>query len=92
MLGRGVVGTGAVELAAAFGNEAAVFWMSIRTPWLPRRPPLPTSPIRTNCSNLEKCLRSPMSSSTHNPVAKDRKDYIVYREDLEADEARKRRS
>ena len=83
MLGCGVVGTGAAELAAAFGNEVRILDVNMNTMLAAKK----TSPANitymiSNRSNLEKCLRE--SDVIINGIlwAKDRKDHIVYREDL----------
>ncbi|MFR7892875.1 MAG: alanine dehydrogenase [Dysosmobacter sp.] len=83
MLGCGVVGTGAAELVAAFGNEVRILDVNMNTMLAAKK----TSPANitymiSNRSNLEKCLRE--SDVIINGIlwAKDRKDHIVYREDL----------
>ena len=79
----GVVGTGAAELAAAFGNEVRILDVNMNTMLAAKKTyPANITYMISNRSNLEKCLRE--SDVIINGIlwAKDRKDHIVYREDL----------
>ena len=83
IIGCGNVGLGAAELAAAFGNEVRILDVNIDA-MLAAKKHMPgnVSFLMSNRANLEKCLRE--SDVLINAILwpKDRKDHIVYREDL----------
>ena len=83
ILGCGVSGLGCAELAAAFGNEVRILDINMKAMEAAKNTlPSNVSFLISNRSNLEKCLRD--SDVFFNCILwpKDRKDHIVYREDL----------
>ncbi len=83
IIGCGNVGLGAAEFAAALGNEVRILDVSIDA-MLAAKKHMPGNVtfLMSNRANLEKCLRE--SDVLLNAILwpKDRKDHIVYREDL----------
>lgn len=83
ILGCGVSGVGCAELAAAFGNEVRILDVNMKAMEEAKRAlPPNVSFLISNRANLEKCLRE--SDVVFNCIMwpKDRKDHIIYREDL----------
>ena len=82
-LGCGNIGTGVAELAAALGNEVRILDVNMNV-MLEAKKYLPNSVsfMISNRANLEKCLRETDVLINGIQWAKDRKDHIVYREDL----------
>ena len=83
ILGCGVSGLGCADLAAAFGNEVRILDINMKAMEAAKNTlPANVSFLISNRSNLEKCLRD--SDVFFNCILwpKDRKDHIVYREDL----------
>ncbi len=83
ILGCGVSGVGCAELAAAFGNEVRILDVNL-TAMEEARKHLPNNVtfLISNRTNLEKCLRETDVLFNCIMWPKDRKDHIVYREDL----------
>ncbi len=84
MLGCGVVGTGAAELAAAFGNEVRILDVNMNTMLAAKRSlPRQHHLHDLNRSNLEKCGESDARHHQHGILAgQGPQGCIVYREDL----------
>lgn len=83
ILGCGVSGVGCAELAAAFGNDVRILDVNLNAMEEARKHlPPNVSFLISNRTNLEKCLRE--SDVVFNCIMwpKNRKDHIVYREDL----------
>ncbi len=83
ILGCGNVGLGAAELAAAFGNEVRILDIDMNAmreakKYLPGN----VSFLISNRFNLEKCLRETDVFLNAINWPKERRDHIVYREDL----------
>ena len=83
IIGCGNVGLGAAEFAAALGNEVRILDVNMEAMLAARKyMPGNVTFLMSNRANLEKCLRE--SDVLLNAILwpKDRKDHIVYREDL----------
>jgi alanine dehydrogenase len=83
IIGCGNVGLGAAELAASFGNEVRILDVNMESMLAAKKyMPGNVTFMMSNRANLEKCLRE--SDVILNAIqwAKDRKDHIVYRQDL----------
>ncbi len=82
-LGCGNIGTGVAELAGKWGNEVRILDVNMDV-MLQAKKYLPDGVqfMISNRANLEKCLRE--SDVVINGIqwAKDRKDHIIYRDDL----------
>jgi len=83
ILGAGNSGVGCAELAAAFGNTVRVLDINVKTMQEAQRHlPANASFLISNRTNLVKCLRETDVLFNCIQWAKNRKDHIVYREDL----------
>ena len=81
-LGCGNIGVGVAELACGFGNEVRILDVNMDV-MLEAKKHLPdVSFMISNRANLEKCLRESDVIVNGIQWAKDRKDHIIYREDL----------
>lgn len=81
-LGCGNIGVGVAELACGFGNEVRILDVNMDV-MLEAKKYLPDVTFMiSNRANLEKCLRESDVIINGIQWAKDRKDHIIYREDL----------
>ncbi len=81
-LGCGNIGVGVAELATGFGNEVRILDINMNA-MLEAKKHLPGVKFMiSNRANLEKCLRESDVIINGIQWAKDRKDHIIYREDL----------
>ena len=83
ILGCGYVGMGAAEIAAGLGNRVRILDIDMNK-MLEAKKHMPDNVtfMISNRANLEKCLRETDVLINGIQWAKDRKDHIVYREDL----------
>ena len=83
ILGGGNVGLGAAELAAAFGNQVRILDVNMNA-MLEAKKVLPAnvSFLISNRANLERCLKESDVFLNAIQWPKERRDHLVYREDL----------
>ncbi len=81
-LGCGNIGTGVAELACGLGNEVRILDVNMDVMLEAKRYLPNVSFMISNRTNLEKCLRESDVIVNGIQWAKERKDHIIYREDL----------